>query len=224
MNKKFYIEIENIFTQNRLSVYRQDGCDDETALSRYLFNIAVCKSLYSTLHIFEIVLRNSIDKTLINFSKVQNWYDVLPLNATSQLKIDEAKRKITKKGKAITHDRIISELTLGFWTAFLTKTYSQCAFQSYIIKNCFKAVPKKQRNIANLQVIFDKMRILRNRVSHYERLIHWKDLKSQHDQLLNCINWLSASAFDMALKIDDFDSVYNAGTKPFEKIIQKNWN
>ena len=118
-----------------------------------------------------------MDKALADYAKCQNWYDILPLNIESKNKVEEAKRKIKKHGKSITHDRIISELTLGFWTTFLTTKYSQNAFQSVIIKKCFNKVPNNQRSIKALQRVFEKMRLLRNRVSHYERLIHWKDLK-----------------------------------------------
>ena len=39
MNKDFYENLETIFTSARLSVYRQDGTDESTALARYLYNI-----------------------------------------------------------------------------------------------------------------------------------------------------------------------------------------
>lgn len=176
MNAAFYKDIEDIFSINRLSVYRQDGCDDTTALSRYLYNIEICKTLYPILHIFEITLRNSIDKSLTVFSGTQIWYDNLDLNTDSKLKVSTAKSKIQNKNKEVTHDRLISEMTLGFWTAFLTKKYSQSSFQSFIIKTSLQDMPRNLRNIKSIQTIFEKMRVLRNRVSHYERLIHWKDL------------------------------------------------
>ena len=224
MDTIFYQSIEDIFTQSRLSVYKKDGVDDVTCLARYLFNIEICKSLYSALHVFEITLRNSIDKILADYAKVQNWYDVLSIDNESKNKIEEAKRKIKKHGKEITHDRIISELTLGFWTSFLTTRYSQYSFQSVIIKKCFKNVPKQNRNIKSLQKIFEKMRLLRNRVSHYERLIHWKDLKDQHLQLLECIKWLNVESYEIVKEIDCFDAVYSAGIQPFKALVQNNWN
>ena len=224
MNTFFYQNIEDIFTQSRLSVYKKDGVDDVTCLARYLFNIEICKSLYPALHIFEITLRNSIDRTLSNYAKTQNWYDVLPIDTESKNKIEEAKRKIKKHGKSITHDRIISELTLGFWTSFLTKRYSQYTFQSVIIKKCLKNVPLENKNIKSLQKIFEKMRLLRNRVSHYERLIHWKDLKDQHLQLLECIQWLNVESYNLVKEIDCFDAVFSAGIQPFKTLVQNNWN
>lgn len=93
MKTTFYKDIEDIFSSNRLSVYRQDGCDDTTALSRYLYNIEICKTLYPILHIFEITLRNSIDKSLTDFSGTQLWYDSLNLNTDSKLKVSISKKK-----------------------------------------------------------------------------------------------------------------------------------
>ncbi|MBQ9239032.1 MAG: hypothetical protein IJ191_06950 [Treponema sp.] len=69
MNGAFYNKIEDIFTKSRLSVYRQDGVDGATALARYLYNIELCKSLYAVLNVFEISLRNSIDKALCLFTQ-----------------------------------------------------------------------------------------------------------------------------------------------------------
>ncbi len=224
MNSAFYSRFEDIFTKSRLSVYRQDGVDDTTALARYLYNIELCKSLYATLNIFEVSLRNLIDRALTSFTQKIDWYDNLPLDNSSLAKIAEAKNKIAKEGKPLTHDRIIAELTLGFWTSLITTRYSQVAFQSYIIKTCFKRCPAKNRSIRNLQQTFDKIRILRNRVSHYERIIHWKDLSAQHEQLLECIRWLDESAYTLISEIDIFDYVYAAGCAPFMKFVEKKWN
>ena len=55
MDKRFYSEIENSFTTSRLSVYKQDGADDLTCIARYLYNIEVCKSLYSSLNILKLL-------------------------------------------------------------------------------------------------------------------------------------------------------------------------
>lgn len=114
MNKHFYSEIESSFTSSRLSVYKQDGADDTTCLARYLYNIEVCKSLYSSLNIFEVTFRNDTDKVLYTVAGADNWYDILTLDSTSMKNINDAKHKIQKKRKPVTHDRIISELTFVF--------------------------------------------------------------------------------------------------------------
>ena len=94
MNKQFFSEIENSFTSSRLSVYKQDGADDTLCLARYLYNIEVCKSLYSSLNIFEVTFRNAIDRVLCSVAGSDNWYDILNLDSTSIKNINDAKHKI----------------------------------------------------------------------------------------------------------------------------------
>ena len=94
MNNSFYNKIEQSLTKSRLSVYRQDGVDDAIALARYLYNIELCKNLYTILNVFEITLRNKIDTALCNFAGTDNWYDILPLDNSSKAKVSEAKTKL----------------------------------------------------------------------------------------------------------------------------------
>ena len=68
------------------------------------------------------------------------------------------------------------------------------------------------------------MRILRNSVSHYERIVHWKDLPQQHNQLFECIKWIDDTAFRMVSKIDSFESTYALGINPFIELVRQNWN
>ena len=56
---------------------KQDGADDTLCLARYLYNIEVCKSLYSSLNIFEVTFRNAIDRVLCSVAGSDNWYDIL---------------------------------------------------------------------------------------------------------------------------------------------------
>ena len=223
MNKDFYENLEKIFTPSRLSVYRQDGADESTVLARYLYNIELCRSLYVTLNIFEVSLRNSFDKALSSFAG-ENWYETLPLDDHSRKKVIEARSKIEKKKKEPTHDRIIAELSLGFWTSLITAKYSEQAFQSNIIKTCLKKCPVDKRSVKNLQRIFERIRVLRNRVSHYERIVHWKDLEAQHVQLSECVKWLDESSFQLLSEIDFFDYIFSAGINPFLVLVSKKWN
>lgn len=224
MDDNFFYELEQCFTKARFSVYKQDGASNVIALARYLYNIELCKALYAVLNVFEITFRNKIDEALKTFAQQDNWYDSIQLDKSSMIKIGDAKNKIKKRGKEPTHDRIIAELTLGFWSSLLTTRYSQSKFQSHIIRSCFQKCPKSEKSIKNIQKRFDKIRILRNRVSHYERIIHWKDLEEQHAHLLECINWLDEAAYALIGKIDRFEHVYLEGLFPFVSLVEENWN
>ena len=70
----------------------------------------------------------------------------------------------------------------------------------------------------------EQIRNLRNRVYHYERICHWNDLKSKHDLILECINWMQPSVFKLVSKVDTFEQVYNHGEMQFLPLIKANWN
>ena len=118
----------------------------------------------------------------------------LPLDQQTLYKITEVKNRLQKQNKQITHDRIISELTLGFWTTLFSKKYNQYKFQSYIVKKVFVNCPKSQKSIQNIQVYINEIRELRNRVCHYP------DIKERHERLLECTEWISPAVAKIAKK------------------------
>lgn len=63
MKADFYSEIEKAITSLRINTYKENKEESGIVLSRYLYNIEICRALYTPLHFFEICLRNSIDKT-----------------------------------------------------------------------------------------------------------------------------------------------------------------
>ena len=224
LKDSFYNNFENAVTKERLSVYKADGADNKTALARYLYNIELCTALYPSLNMFEISFRNSVDKALQTFTGTAEWYNCINLSSESLNKINSAKRKIQNCGKQVTHDRVISELTLGFWTSLFSRKYNQEKFQPYLIKQCFKKALKNLKSAIPLWQYLDKFRYLRNRVFHYERLVHWKDLNQQHENLVNCISWFSDESYKILLKIDRFGGVYKKGQKKSIRLVKWNFN
>lgn len=119
MDKNTFNSLKTSISEERLAVYCADGVDDTTAIARYIYNIALCKSLYPLISIFEITLRNSIDKALENYFKLTDWNNVIQLQQTEIMMINDAMLKIKRQGKKYSHGRLIAELTLGFWVALM---------------------------------------------------------------------------------------------------------
>lgn len=190
MNKKKENELVKYFSQIRLDSYLSNS-NVSKQFALYKRNIKLCKKFYSKLHYFEIVFRNAIDIVLTDFSNGADWINIIPLDKDSMHKINEVRNRLIKQNKLITHDRIISELTLGFWTTLFSKKYTQYKFQSVLVKKVFKDCPKNQRNIKNIQILVNEIRELRNRVCHYERIIHYIDLKQKYKNIQTCISWIS---------------------------------
>lgn len=200
-----YKKIEESLTQIRLSSYC--GESDEKTLQNYLYNIKLCRAFYPLLNFFEVALRNAIDKALIEYNGNGDWFDTLPLDAKGMQKILDAKKKIKIQHHIITHDRIVAELSLGFWTSFFSKAFAQFSYQSVIIKNSFPNCPRKLRTIKNLQPRLERFRILRNRISHCERISHFSDLQKLHAELLETITWVEKEIANLAMQVDDVPQV-----------------
>ena len=185
MTQKDYAEIQAFLSSTRLSTYGQN-LPVKKQLKEYRRNIKLCRDFYPELDFFEVTLRNAIDSALTSFVNGADWMTTLPLDQQTLYKITEVKNRLQKQNKQITHDRIISELTLGFWTTLFSKKYNQYKFQSYLVKKVFVNCPKSQKSIQNIQVYVNEIRELRNRVCHYERICHYPDIKERHERLLEC--------------------------------------
>ena len=199
MTQKDYAEIQTFLSSTRLNTYGQN-LPVKKQLKEYRRNIKLCRDFYPELDFFEVTLRNAIDTALTSFVNGADWMTTLPLDQQTLYKITEVKNRLQKQNKQITHDRIISELTLGFWTTPFSKKYNQYKFQSYIVKKVFVNCPKSQKSIQNIQVYINEIRELRNRVCHYERICHYPDIKERHERLLECTEWISPAVAKIAKK------------------------
>lgn len=223
MDKLTFLNIEKSISPERLAVYKADGASNETALARYIYNIELSKSLYPIINIFEVTLRNSIDKALETFFNVPDWSSAIPLTQTELMMIDEAKIKIEKKGKEYSHSRLVSELTLGFWVALMGKKYNNQNFQFFIIKHIFHGCSSKQKSSSAMQKNLAEIRFLRNRIAHHERISHWTDLEQKHNLILDFIRWMSQDMHKIAIHNDTFEAVYKNGIAPFKLFIEKDF-
>ena len=221
MDKSTFESIEKSISPERLAVYKSDGAGNETAVARYIYNIELCKSFYPLINIFEVTLRNSIDKALETFFNMPDWSGAIPLTQTELMMIDEAKIKIEKKGKEYCHSRLVSELTLGFWVALMGKKYNNQNFQFFIIKHIFHGCPSKQKSSSAMQKNLAEIRFLRNRIAHHERISHWKDLDQKHDLILDFIRWMAPNMHKIAIHNDSFEAIYKNGIVPFELFVKE---
>lgn len=184
MNPTFFDQIQPALAVERLDAYRQDQAEPRVALARYLWNMALCESLYSPLQMVEIALRNALQRSLENHFHSPHWYDVPAcwhlLTSTQQSQIDVAKQNLARQNKPLAPGRIVAELTFGFWTAFFNKRSAQNRDIIRLTARVFQSAPKSQRDIRSLNRRLTLLRELRNRVFHHERIIHWTDLDTRH--------------------------------------------
>lgn len=85
----------------------------------------------------------------------------------------------------------MAELTFGFWVGFFTRPHMTSGLAYHLGKTAFVHAPKHERDVPHLAARWQKVRDLRNRVFHHERILHWQDLEAQHHQILQLIGWIS---------------------------------
>jgi len=223
----FYTSVSQALSVERLESYGGDGASPTVTLARYLLNLALCECLYSPLQLCEVALRNSLHRHLTSLCRREDWFDsgaAFQLTPWALKEVAHAKEKITRSNKPLTAGRVVAELQLGFWTSLFEAHYEQrTRFLPLGIKAVFPRLPKSLHNRKDLKRTLEEIRVLRNRVFHHERIVHWTDLESKHTAILNVIGWVSPELHEMARALDRFTEIRNAGLPPWIEKLCHHW-
>ena len=126
----------------------------------------------------------------------------------AQLKndVDKAIAQITKRKEKVTTDKIIAELTFGFWVALLNSQYERVLWK--YLRKAFPYMPKRMRQRKNLSAPCNALRQLRNRIFHQEAICWDLHYVSQlHDNLVKVLSWMNADIASWLASIDPFEDV-----------------
>jgi hypothetical protein len=157
MNFGFFQQVEVILAPERLDAYRQDGVPPATTLARYLWNMALCESLYTPLQLAEIALRNCLHHFLSARFNSPAWYDVIPnLPSWQQNQLHDARQKLAVAGKNLTPGRMVAELHFGFWTGFFNKHHARTGLGHAVAANVFHHAPKNERDLRKLDIRWNR--------------------------------------------------------------------
>ena len=223
MNQRFFVNIQQVLSPERLSAYGQDHPGSCVVLARYLWNAALCESLYSPLQMCEVALRNAIHYTMCQLYG-DAWYDRIELRDIGKQQLAAAKKNISNARRPIVPCRVVAELPFGFWTSMFEDHYERnTQFLPGGIRNVLPKMPKPLHKRKFIKDRLNKIRYLRNRVFHHERIVHWKDLQEQHSRLIETIGWISPELCDVALKLDRFLETYTHGIGPWIVSIRNHW-
>lgn len=211
----FFDELSIIFSQERLDGYLNHAtCNNskENALIAYSWNLELSQFLYPALQILEISLRNSLHQALSMHFDTEFWFDLSFLHERERNRITQAKKDLREMNKSIEAGRVVAELSFGFWTSLFDKRYEHGqVLWPKLLKPTFQYLPKKERTRAFLSRELNRIRLLRNRIFHHEPIWHWKDLATQHQQLVNLTHSLSPAAAKYLNLFDQFPESYNKG-------------
>lgn len=210
MDRHFY---EKVFSTQRMEKYfNHYPNDNEKAIKHYKSNIELSESFYSVLSMFEVSLRNSLNRELTEYFGTTDWYlRIYSENGLRNLRnsINLAERHIINSNEIVTANKVIAELTLGFWVRLLNAEYERVLWKP--LRKAFPFLEKSQRQRNNVSAPINKIRDFRNRVFHHEP-ISWNlnKLEETHQRIIMVMSWINEDLPDIANEIDRVPAVLNS--------------
>jgi len=175
------------------------GNDKRKAAKLYRANLRLSLELYGVISIFEVLLRNAIDRHYQGL-KGENWLadavqpgGYLDTGAGCEDSFHDIQAAIQKLGITYSHDKLVAKLTFGFWTfQFAPKEF---AVAGSTLLNIFPARPfgTKQKKIYRDLI---KINDMRNRIAHHEPICFDKDsistarVERRYELILELLSWL----------------------------------
>jgi hypothetical protein len=196
----------------RLDVYREAGDSDFDVISKYLWNVSLCEALYPALQTLEVALRNTIHQAAIGRFHREDWFDgpASPLHPEEKAALSLARAELGKQGKPTDTNRIVAELTFGFWVSLLNTRYEQKLWPR-MLTPAFPGMPRRIRTRATLSKRLNEIRRLRNRAFHHERIAHWPNLRQCHRDIVETVGWINAQWSQVLAAADRFQETHRAG-------------
>lgn len=203
---------EKVFSTQRMEKYfNHYPDDDERAILHYKSNIELSESFYPVLSMFEVALRNSLNRELTEHFGTSDWYlKIGSVNGLRNLKnsINTAKKHIANRDETITANKVVAELTLGFWVRLLNTEYERILWKP--LRKSFPYLDKRQRQRNKVSAPVNKIRNFRNRVFHHEP-ISWRldKLEETHHRIIKVMGWINKDLPGLANTIDRAPKVIN---------------
>lgn len=157
----------------------------------------------------------------------QRGFSVFPSNPalkslTSEVTV--AIRHISQRGEMVSPDKIVAELTFGFWVTLLNSEYELTLWKG--LRLALPYMPKKDRKRKNVSSPCNALRKLRNRVFHHESICWDLDyIMGIHSRLVQVLGWMNQDMPVWLEEVDNFhivvDSIRNssAGLKLWTIIL-----
>lgn len=188
--------IEQFISQKRIGSY--------VDMDEYITNLTFSKSSYIPLSVLEIALRNAINRFL-SYVVGEQWYeDSNFLTKYSIRKVEEAKRVLQGRRENPSKDKIIAELSFGFWVNLFKKPYDK-KLRIKELKKIFPNLPCANEKLINREVLFRELnhiRNFRNRVFHYEKVINKDNYNNVHDEIFEILSYFDSQLKEFAVKVN----------------------
>lgn len=232
-------DLESTLSVERLAAYSSQTDNDHLdAISRYLWNQGLTSALLPIVHTFEVALRNhlfvAMEKKLAaegaNALTEGRWLDrhSPALLSKEREKVRKAYDDLRIEKRKATPGRVLSKLSLGFWTALCSKGYEQGqhgapAIWPGLLKTTHGAFPhlvRRDRNRGYLRVRIDEIRRFRNRLSHHDPI--WdRSPNSTYLRTIEVVGWMNPGVAKALSIASRFDEMWSGGPEAFRPLAER---
>lgn len=202
----------------RFERYRPPNGTDIDAAITYQWNLALSEALYPSLAAVEVTLRSAIHRELTAQQGTEWWFNLL-LQPGQLRDFGMAYTHVQPRKKAmLTAGHIVAELKFSFWVTLLSQPYNQTLWapdKARLLRAVFPGLPATPNARDVLEKRYNGIRLLRNRVMHYEPI--WLgmrlpnrpsvNIETFHDEIVEAIGWVSPVVRDSVEGMDRFDEV-----------------
>lgn len=198
-------DFEGAFSAPRVGRYkRKCRGNEQHAIEAYRHNVLVSEALTPFFCTVEVALRNAVHRQLARHYARHDWWEAWSGNTRfrAQLRdVEKAHRKLEYREEQRTPDKVVAELTFGFWV-----TLFNAEFQTELwgaLRRAFPHCPKPRRQRSTISSVVNKVRTLRNRAFHHEPVL-WlpEDTGETHKEGLELLSWMHGSLQPWLSSID----------------------
>ena len=183
--------------------------------------MALCRCIETPLHVLEVPFRNMVHNALAPLRGRPDWYDDNSfMRANEQKMVLAAKRQLTKHRRPHVPDRVVAELTFGFWTSLYGRHHDHDVVRP-TLNSVFQHLPagtpgRRQTVTTRLK----DARTIRNRVSHHEPIYSVPDLIGTHTRICELIAWMSPQMATVVEIDDNFRTLFGNGWTGYRPILE----
>ena len=215
-----FTDYQSAFSIPRLDRYSR-AClgNNLKAIEAYKSNVRLSQSLFGTLSIFEVALRNQIDvhysaKFGRDWLRMQSSSGGFLLSKGCEKSLNSVKEVINKLGKNYTHNEAIAQLGFGFWRYLFASKEFKAAGSTLL-----QILPKRPiKQGISQTVVFDKLsdiNRIRNRIAHHEPICFndWRQqiglsdtyARRDFDNVITLLTWMGFDTNYILKDVNEFD-------------------
>lgn len=214
-----YQKLEYYLSQPRLDRFLTATRNSKSKAQKlYRINLRVAQSFYPILNLFEIFLRNIVNRQISSHFADSNWIisektGFMNDNSLRKSKfflkksVEKAEETIRRKGSTITAGKVIAEQSFGFWTS-LFDTHHYKLIKGVVIH----AFPNKPNYINRNQLNqkLNRVREFRNRIYHNEPIcfngttIDFTNATNIRNEIYELLEWIDS---DLTTYVDYFNNI-----------------